>query len=62
MLSRECQEFLARFGRLPTRKDVESRPPGIVDRLTQKKVVTVLMGPDEERKWQRQFDQLLRGR
>jgi iron(III) transport system substrate-binding protein len=62
MLSRECQEFLARFGRLPTRNDVESRPPGIVDRLTQKKVVTVLMGPDEERKWQRQFDQLLRGR
>jgi len=62
MLSRECQEFLARFGRLPTRKDVESNPPGIVDRLTQKKVVTVLMGPDEERKWQRQFDQLLRGR
>jgi len=62
MLSRECQQFLARFGRLPTRKDVESNPPGIVDRLTQKKVVTVLMGPDEERKWQRQFDQLLRGR
>jgi hypothetical protein len=28
----------------------------------QKKVVTVLMSPDEERKWQRQFDQLFRGR
>jgi iron(III) transport system substrate-binding protein len=62
MLSQECQQFLAKFGRLPTRKDVASNPPGIVDLLTQKKVITVLMTPDEERKWQRQFDQLLRGR
>jgi iron(III) transport system substrate-binding protein len=62
MLSRECQQFLARFGRLPTRKDVASNPPGIVDMLTQRKVITVLMNPDEERKWQRQFDQLLKGR
>src|SRR5262245_24866315 len=62
MLSRECQQFLARFGRLPTRKDVASNPPGIVDMLTQRKVITVLMTPDEERKWQRQFDQLFKGR
>jgi iron(III) transport system substrate-binding protein len=62
MLSRECQEFLARFGRLPTRKDVQSNPPGVIEMLMQKKVVTVLMSPDEERKWQRQFDQLFRGR
>ena len=25
-------------------------------------VITVLMTPDEERKWQRQFDQLFKGR
>jgi len=62
MLSQECQQFLAKFGRLPTRKDVTSNPPGIVDMLTQKKVITVLMSPDEERKWQRQFDQLFKGR
>jgi iron(III) transport system substrate-binding protein len=62
MLSRECQQFLAKFGRLPTRPDVTSNPPGLVERLTQKKVITVLMSPDEERKWQRQFDQLFKGR
>ena len=62
MLSQECQQFLAKFGRLPTRKDVQSTPPGIVDMLTQKTVITVLMSPDEERKWQRQFDQLFKGR
>jgi iron(III) transport system substrate-binding protein len=62
MLSQECQQFLARFGRLPTRKDVASNPPGIIELLTQKKVITVLMTPDEERKWQRRFDQLFKGR
>jgi iron(III) transport system substrate-binding protein len=62
MLSRECQQFLAKFGRLPTRKDVASNPPGMVETLTQRKVITVLMSPDEERKWQRQFDQLFKGR
>ena len=62
LLSQECQQFLAKFGRLPTRKDVASNPPGIVDLLTEKKVITVLMTPDEERKWQRRFDQLFKGR
>ena len=62
MLSQDCQQFLARFGRLPTRQDVASNPPGIVDMLTQRKVITVLMSPEEERKWQRQFDQLFKGR
>jgi hypothetical protein len=62
MLSQECQQFLAKFGRLPTRKDVPSNPPGLTAMLTQKKVITVLMSPNEERKWQRQFDQLFKGR
>jgi len=62
MLSRECQQFLAKYGRLPTRQDVQSNPPGIIAMLTQKKVITVLMSPDEERKWQRLFDQLFKGR
>jgi iron(III) transport system substrate-binding protein len=62
MLSQECQQFLAKFGRLPTRSDVASNPPGVVEMLTRKKVITVLMSPDEERKWQRQFDQLFKGR
>ena len=62
MLSQECEQFLTLFLRLPTRKEVASNPPGIVDMLTAKKVITVLMTPDEDRKWQRQFDQLFRGR
>jgi iron(III) transport system substrate-binding protein len=62
MLSQESQQFLARFGRLPTRKDVLSNPPGVVETLEQKKVLTVLLSPEEDKKWQRQFEQLFRGR
>jgi iron(III) transport system substrate-binding protein len=62
MLSQESQQFLSRFGRLPTRKDVQSNPAGIVAMLEQRKVLTVLLTPDEEKKWQRQFEQLFRGR
>jgi iron(III) transport system substrate-binding protein len=62
MLSQECQQFLAKFGRIPTRKDVASNPPGIVDLMQTKKVLTTLLTPDEERKWQRTFDSLFKGR
>jgi iron(III) transport system substrate-binding protein len=62
MLSQECQTFLAKFGRIPTRADVESNPPGIVAALGKKKVLTELLAPDEERKWQRRFDELFKGR
>jgi iron(III) transport system substrate-binding protein len=62
MLSQECETFLAKFGRIPTRADVESNPPGIVAALSKKKVVTTLLTPEEEKKWQRQFDQLFKVR
>lgn len=62
MLSRECEEFYTRFGRLPTRADVKSNPPDAVETLTRKKVVSVLLAPEEERKWQRLFEGLFRKR
>jgi iron(III) transport system substrate-binding protein len=62
MLSQECQQFLAKFGRIPTRVDVASNPPGIVELMQTKKVLTTLLTPDEERKWQRSFDALFKGR
>ncbi len=61
MLSKECQTFLTKFGRIPTRPDVESNPPGIVKLMNTKKVITVLLTPQEEGKWQRQFNQLFKG-
>jgi iron(III) transport system substrate-binding protein len=62
MLSQECQQFLAKFGRLPTRADVKDNPPGTVEMLRKKKVVSVLFSPDEERVWQRKFTEFFRPR
>jgi iron(III) transport system substrate-binding protein len=62
MLSQECQQFLAKFGRIPTRTDVASNPPGIVELMRTRKVVTELLTPEEERTWQRTFDSLFKPR
>jgi iron(III) transport system substrate-binding protein len=62
MLSQECQQFLAKFGRIPTRADVASNPPGIVELMQKKKVLTELLTPEDERKWQRTFDALFKPR
>jgi iron(III) transport system substrate-binding protein len=62
MLSQECQQFLAKFGRLPTRSDVKDNPPGTVELLRKKKVITTLLTPEEERGWQRRFTELFKPR
>jgi iron(III) transport system substrate-binding protein len=62
MLSQESQQFLTKFGRLPTRADVATNPPGIVDALKKKKVMTMLLTPDEEKVWQKTFDGLFKPR
>jgi iron(III) transport system substrate-binding protein len=62
MLSQECQQFLAKFGRLPTRSDVKDNPSGTVELLRKKKIITTLLAPDEERGWQRRFVELFKSR
>jgi iron(III) transport system substrate-binding protein len=62
LLSQEAQQFYTKFGRLPTRKDVESNPPGVVQMITRQKQVAALLTPEEDRKWQRTFEQLFKGR
>jgi iron(III) transport system substrate-binding protein len=62
MLSQECQQFLAKYGRLPTRSDVKDNPPGTVELLRKKKVITALLAPEQERVWQRRFSELFKGR
>jgi iron(III) transport system substrate-binding protein len=62
MLSRDGQGHLAKFGRLPTRGDVQSNPPGILDRLHAKAVVPTLFQAEDERKWQQTFNALFKPR
>ncbi len=62
MISQEAQQFIAKFGRLPTRRDVTDNPPGTIAMLQQKKVIPVLLTPEEEKVWQRRFQELFRPR
>src|SRR5262245_11548194 len=62
MLSQECQVFYSKFGRLPTRTDVPTNPPGIIDTVNTKKVVRTMFDPDEERRLKQLFDTLFRAR
>lgn len=62
MLSRDSQAHLAKFGRLPTRSDVASNPPGVVERLHARTIVATVIKSEDERKWQQTFTALFRPR
>ena len=61
-ISQEAQAFGANFGRLPVRADVTPNPPDALTRLKGRTIVPVVFGPEDERKWKRQFDELFRPR
>src|SRR5579862_3839959 len=62
MLSREAETFLTKKGRLPTRTDVETNPPGVIDRLQQKKVIVTISSAEKQKKMQAAFNEIFRGR
>jgi iron(III) transport system substrate-binding protein len=62
MLSQECQQFLAKFGRLPTRSDVKDNPPGTVALMRKHKVITEILNPAQEKEWQDKFNAIFRPR
>jgi len=62
LLSREGQQVLPRAGRMPVRADVAPNPPDAISNLKKKTVIVVQHGPDEEKKWQRTFQEIFRPR
>src|SRR5215469_9848826 len=62
MLSREAEQFLTKKGRLPTRADVETNPPGVIDRLQQRKVIVTISSAEQQKKMQATFNELFRAR
>lgn len=62
VLSRQAQHFLTRFGRLPTRLDVETNPPGVMQALHQKKVLPAVFSADEQKRWSGIFNEIFRPR
>ena len=62
LLSREAQQFAAKTGRIPVRTDVTPNPPDALKRLEGRKIIATQFSPEEERKWQRTFDQVFKGK
>ena len=60
MLSQEGQTFLTKKGRLPTRPDVATNPPGVMDVLGQKKIIVTISSAEVKRKMQRDFNAIFR--
>lgn len=58
-ISQEAQQFLAKFGRFPTRDDVVTEPKGLAAELNKRKPLTVLLSGEEGRTWQKEFKDLL---
>jgi iron(III) transport system substrate-binding protein len=58
VLSRQAQIFITREGRFPTRPDVPTNPPDVGEALKAMKVAPVLSNTDDQRKWQKTFNEL----
>jgi hypothetical protein len=54
--------FYTKFGRLPTRADVETNPPGIIKQVEVRKVVRTQFSQEEEKRLRQTFETLLRKR
>ncbi len=62
VLSKEAQHMLTTAGRLPVRPDVMPNPADAISKLGQRKIIVVDFPGDDERKWQRTFQDLFRSR
>ncbi len=62
VLSKEGQQMLPRAGRLPVRSDVTPNPPDAITKLGSKKVILTQFVGDDEKKWQKTFQELFKPR
>ena len=60
LISREGQEFSKQAGRIPVRADVTPNPADAVTKLGERKVVTVVFAAEDEKKWQKTFQDIFR--
>ena len=62
ILSAEGQSLLTRRGRIPSRPDVETNPPGVLKVLQDKKVISIVLDPEQEKRADAIFKELIAGR
>jgi iron(III) transport system substrate-binding protein len=58
VLSQEAETFMTRKGRLPTRPDVTTNPPEVGDMLKAAKIAPVVFNADDQKKWQKTFNEV----
>ena len=62
LLSRDAQQLSTRWGRLPTRPDVAPNPPDLRKRLEGHKIVPVVLTAEDDRKWLKTYQDIVRAR
>jgi len=60
LLSIEAQQHNTKAGRIPVRADVTPNPPDAVTRLGVRKFIPASFNVDDERKWQKTFQDYFR--
>ncbi len=61
LISQQGQTAVARLGRLPVRSDVSPVPADAITKLGDVKTMPLEFTPDEEKTWQKRYQDLLRG-
>ena len=61
-LSQEAETFMTHKGRLPTRPDVATNPPEVAGMLKQHKIMPVVFNGDDQKKWQKLYNELFKSR
>ena len=62
LISKEGQSAVSRVGRLPVRTDVPPVPANAITKLGDAKIAPVDFTPEQEKAWQKRFQDLIRGR
>lgn len=62
LLSKQGQSAVSRLGRLPVRPDVPPVPPDAITKLGNLKLMPLDFTPEEEKLWQKRYQDQLRGR
>jgi len=62
VLSQEGETFMTHKGRLPTRPDVATNPPEVGEMLKQMKITPIVFNTDDQRKWQKTYNELFKSR
>ena len=62
LISGEAQQMRTQWGRIPSRADIESNPPGILKAFEGKKTITPHLAPADDQKWQKSFDQAFKAK